>query len=462
MKVVSRLLILLLLAALIGIPPILTGFTDLALARAAQNESEVSFYYESAARLLFWRRELYEQAGQFARNDPQRAITLFLKARDSGELSPNGGVKLGDAYLASGNTDQAVAEWRDLLATNHEIPAVALRLSQIYHSRHQFSYETAVLKRWLAEDNTNPEASQKLGIILAAADSLQALSLLEVASSGSETTSIQLVDLISSIKDPSRDAAYRLARNGQALARLSEWPLAELAFERAVSVNPVYAEAWAWLGLARQQTGSSTAQAAFDQAIRLNPQSAPIRAMLGSFLQQNGKYAEARDQFTMATRLEPTNAAWWAGLGGVEAHIDLASALKDYIQAVNLSPQEPAYWYELATFCVEQNSYVEDYGLSAALRAYALEPDNPSYMDMLGRVQMAVGQTSAAEVMFNKALDTQAAASQGHVYHFHLGLLYLQTGQTSRAKSEFEQVVKLDPSGTYGAQAMNLIARYFP
>jgi predicted Zn-dependent protease len=105
---------------------------------------------------------------------------------------------------------------------------------------------------------------------------------------------------------------------------------------------------------------------------------------------------------------------------------------------------------------------VEDYGLSAALRAYALEPQNPAYMDMLGRAQMAVGQSAAAEVMFKKALSESASANQAYIYHFHLGLLYLQTGRSAEAKTEFTQTLESDPQGPYGAQAKKLVERYFP
>ncbi|MCX6066062.1 MAG: hypothetical protein NT121_09945, partial [Chloroflexi bacterium] len=125
-----------------------------------------------------------------------------------------------------------------------------------------------------------------------------------------------------------------------------------------------------------------------------------------------------------------------------------------------LAPQDAGNWYALAAFCVENNVYLDDYGLNAALRAFALQPDNPAYMDMLGRAQMGLEDWTAAEVIFKKALEAQSASS-GFIQHYHLGLLYLQTNRTSQAKFEFEQTAALDPQGPYGGQAKKLLERYF-
>jgi predicted Zn-dependent protease len=110
---------------------------------------------------------------------------------------------------------------------------------------------------------------------------------------------------------------------------------------------------------------------------------------------------------------------------------------------------------------VENNAYLEEYGLGAALRAYALEPNNPAYMDMVGRAQMGTDQTEAAETMFKKALAADEQDSD-FIYHFHLGLLYLQTQREAQAKDELQTTLKLDPQGPYGKQAKALLERYFP
>ena len=70
-----------------------------------------------------------------------------------------------------------------------------------------------------------------------------------------------------------QNRAYQLTIAGQALASLEEWALAETALEQAVTEDPEYAEAWAYLGEARQQNESPGGYEALLTAYALNPQS---------------------------------------------------------------------------------------------------------------------------------------------------------------------------------------------
>jgi len=461
MKWFPRAFILLLLACFVVIPPILAGYQNLERASRASQASQASAYYEAAAKLLFWLPELYEKAGLLETSDPQRAIRLLSLARQNSVLSPAGQLALGDAYQSLGETDKALKEWEDLLARKLETPSVGQRLVGKYHASQQYTDEERVLSRWLEASPFDPQASESMGVLLAASADPRALPLLETASRDSSQTAARLERLISALKTSSPQRTYLLTLCGQALAQMGEWPLAEQALTLAVKVDEQYASAWAWLGLVRQHNHTAQALQALERAIQLEGSSAPLRAMFGTYWQQSGDSRKARDEFETATRLEPGNPTWWLALAGSEAQQDLPAALNAYTQAIHLDPQNATIWYALATFCVEQNAFVEEYGLNAALRAFALEPKNPLYMDMLGRAQMATGQAQAAEVMFKKALES-AEPGQPALFHFHLGLLYLQTDRSAQARDELEQTRKSDAQGPYGAQAQKLLERYFP
>jgi tetratricopeptide (TPR) repeat protein len=410
---------------------------------------------------LFWLPELYEKAGLLELSDPARAIRLLSMARQNSALSPVGQLALGDAYQNLGETDSAVQEWENLLDRKQEIPAVGLRLANKYHASQQFDDEKRVLSPWLEADPFDPQVNERMGLLLAASADPQALPLLENAASDSAQSASRLAQLLAALKTNSPQQTYKLTLCAQALAGMNEWALAEQALSLAVQPDTQYPSAWAWLGLVRQHNGKPGALEALEHAINLDPKSASLHAMLGTYWQQSGETQKAAGEFELATRLEPGNPGWWLALAGSKAGQDLPAALQDYTHAVGLEPKNPANWYALAAFCVEQNAFVEDYGLNAALRAFALEPGNPLYMDMLGRAQMAVGQAQAAEVMFNKALKS-GQPNQLAGFHFHLGLLYLQTERNASAKDEFEQTRKADPQGPYGAQAQKLLERYFP
>lgn len=462
MKWFPRLLILLLLGALIACPPLVTGYVNLARAETTSNPLEASQYYQSAARLLSWRADLYEQAGLKALDgDPQRAIQMLGMAREKGALTSNGQLHLGDAYLASGETDKAISAWESLFNEKKETGSISPRLVREYHASGRYADETRVLRQWLEFDQKNVEASERLGLLLAVSAAPEALPLLETAADSAPEAASRLDGLISALETPTDDPAYRLALCGQALARLGEWRLAGQAFALAVDANPQYATAWAWLGLVRQQNNAPGALDALEYANQLDGNSAPLHGMLGTYWLRAAQYPKARAEFETATQLEPSNPAWWLGLANAASQMDLTVALNAYLQAVSLAPENAENWSALAAFCVENNAYLEEYGLEAALRAFALEPQNPAYMDMLGRAQMGTDQLEAAEMMFKKALAAGTPDSI-FIHHFHLGLLYLQTGRTTKAKFEFQETVKLDPQGPYGKQAKALLGRYFP
>ena len=217
-------------------------------------DAEASAYYESAAKLLFWQPNLYEQAGLLERSDPLRAIHLLTVARQNGGLSSAGQLALGDAYQASSDMTKALAEWANLLQNKQEIPAASLRLANEYHARQQYKSEESILMAWLDADPNNAAANERLGLLLAARADARALSLLETAAAASPQAAEHLGQLISALQTPVEQTTYRLTLCGQALAQINEWPLAEQAFTLAVASNPQYASAWAWLGLARQKT----------------------------------------------------------------------------------------------------------------------------------------------------------------------------------------------------------------
>ena len=49
--------------------------------------------------------------------------------------------------------------------------------------------------------------------------------------------------------------AYSLTAVAQAFARLAKWELSLAALQRAIELDPNYADAWAYLAEAQQQTG---------------------------------------------------------------------------------------------------------------------------------------------------------------------------------------------------------------
>lgn len=461
-------IIVLLLALAFG-PVLISGYAELSLAESSAAAHDRSIHYELAAQRLpdFLSRSrpgLYELAGLAAVQAAEyaRAITLFHNADQKGTLTPNGRLKLGQAYFFAGAEEKAIAEWQSLLNDSQVRGSASQALASVYHARSQFDTEHQVLRQWLEFDPASPDAQYGLGLLLFADASPAALPLLESAASSSPTLKPHIDGLISALKTAldKPAGAGRLTLCGQTLAAIGQWPLAEWTFQRAVQADPYNGLAWAWLGEARQQTGSADAAAAFQQALTFSPDSAAVRAMVGLYWQRQRDWQKALAEFNEAARLEPRNAVWQMSLGDVYVHLgNLIQALDHYQSAVGLAPQDPQAWRALALFSVENDVDVEGTGRAAALQAYALEPGSPQNMDILGRTLLATEQWDAAEAIFKKAI---AAAPTDAAPLFHLALLYLQSGKPDLAKQYLQSAQALDPGGPIGTQAAKVLARYFP
>src|SRR5512143_4156400 len=95
------LLILCSLAAAVALPILGLGAADLGAARqlqARKDHSAAATRFESAARRLFWRGNLWEEAGREALAAGSPEIAIRLLKRDP-HLSSQGWLALGGAYL---------------------------------------------------------------------------------------------------------------------------------------------------------------------------------------------------------------------------------------------------------------------------------------------------------------------------------------------------------------------------
>jgi len=460
---------LLLLALLVGLPPLGAGYFHLARAQKtqAQQPAEASKSYEKAARLLPWQPNLREQAGlaAFQAGENQRAMQILMVEKQRDALTPEGLLALGELYWQQGDAEAAYTEaWLPLSETGFTSSQLAARLAAYAESKRDYPAAVSHLRQVIQFEPGNAPAHYRLGLLLAAENPAQALSSLEKAVALDTTlepsVKILRAALTQALAQP--DLAYQNLVIGRALASLGEWTLASKAFATATQANPNYAEAWAWQAEALYQLGAAPAneiEQSFEKALALNPTSAGIQVMAGLYWQRQRDYPRAEALYTRATELEPDNPAWWQALAGVIAQRDLPLALDYHLKATEIAPYQFSTWYALAAFCVDNEAFLNDYGLAAALRAYALEPDNPQAMDLLGRALALTGEIDSAQIIYEKAL---AAAPEAAAPRFHLALLYLQMNLRPEAKVMFQETLRLDPDGPYGAQAGNILDRYFP
>jgi len=461
-KYIFSITIALLLAVIIS-SILFTGYAAITRAdsdAAAQNYASATESYKTAAQLLPWRSGLWEKAGIAAakNKNPREAVEFFKKAPT---ISAEDWMWLGYSHYALGDMPSAITALEKSLELGHVSSAYQL-LALIYRQQKNWAAERNILESQLRVDGAGDVYTYyRLGLLLAVMEPEQALTNLMLASSLDPQfdPAVQTLRaaLNQSVTQP--NASQQMVTIGRSLGLVQEWDLAIAAFEKATAIDARNAEAWAWLGEAKQQTGGD-GLAELDRAVALDFTSVVVHALRGSYWNRQGKYPQMLAEYLLAAEYEPTNPAWQAEIGNAYVKRgDLVEALKAYKHATELAPDETTYWRLLAVFCAENGLYLDDVGLPAAQKAVYLAPKDPLALDALGWAYLSSGRYTNAE---KTLLDVIKQFPDHLPAYNHLAMTYLAQGNRAAALDQLTFVQDKDPNGPDGKFAKQLLKQYFP
>jgi tetratricopeptide (TPR) repeat protein len=451
------------LIAAIFFPVILTGYLSAKkgeIELAAHNYKAASDSFEQAASFLPWRDDLWEKAGIAAseNGNPSDAIIFLNRSRG---LSEQGWLAKGSSYFNTGDVSSALITYQQGLQF-HDSAALYAGLAFIYRQQKDWLDESDALKNQSRLNSADAYAHYRLGLLQTLLEPDKALPELMRASALNPEADPAVQTLRTALNVSATQAAdpsQQMLTLGRALGLVQEWELSIAAFEQAITLNADNAEAWAWLGEAKQHLGQNGI-ADLDQALALDNKSVIIRALRGLYWNRQNKYPQMLAEYLSAAESEPENPAWQASIG--DAYFksgDIISALTAYQRATDLAPQDSTYWRLLAIFCADNGAHVEDIGLPAAQKAVELAPDDPFALDVLGWSYLSSGRyANAAQI-----LSDVIARFPNHLpAHIHLAMTYLAQGNRAAAFDELNYVRAADANGADGLFAGQLLKKYFP
>lgn len=373
-----------------------------------------------------WRGELWQRVGRLKLNlgKTNEAIEAFKRAQSLGTLDSQGRLWMADAFLSSGNEDQA----RNLLRGLDEKKDVFI-LMQAFSLQKELNDTDGVLEtlnKAYELDPGNSELNYQLGVLLVAQDPDAAVKHLRVAENAPnrELFSQNLIDLIEGTEEIN-ESSERFIFIGQALSQAVEWGAAERAFQKAIEISQENAEGWALLGETRQQLGEDGSQA-LERAMQLDPNGELVNGLTALFYRRKGKTDAAVFYLEKALKKNPQAAVWEIEIGNALAGAGhLEKALEHYQKAIEIDPADWVSWRALAVFCFTRNYQVSTTGLQAARQALVIYPDSPALLDLMGTGKMMLADLDSAERFFLQAdaLDPNQAAIL-----IHLGQLYIARG----------------------------------
>ncbi len=455
-------------------------------ARHFGSRSSLAAQLVQIAEFQPWRLELWEQAGLYALQggDNETALRWLQQAEAAGRLSPTGYLYLGDAFSQAGDIESARGAWD---AARSGVDAWEVQRHLLDLNQHAGDIDAVIsnLQTLLDLRPTDVALRYRLGLHLAARQPEAALSHLAQVADLDASLKAQAEALISAIRTAQLqgDSAYTLLEAGRALASSGEWVLAAEAFHGAIQAAPDYAEAWAYLGEARQQTAvrgqgatatslkavggqpstgdaSHNGLAELEKALALDPRSLAANTLLALYWQRQGDHEQAVEVLQAVTGYYPENYTLQAELGGALARTgELEDALQAYQKGVELAPRQAEPWRLLADFSVRYEYLLDEVGLPAARRAAMIAPDDPANSDVLGQALLLQGDLASAGRSFQRAVDLEPGYALAKV---HLGLAYILQGDSRRAYRIWTAVSATIPGTPAAELAQRLLKNYYP
>jgi tetratricopeptide (TPR) repeat protein len=230
------------------------------------------------------------------------------------------------------------------------------------------------------------------------------------------------------------------ANLGAVLARLGHYEQAVRAYERALSLKPQLNAARVNLGLAHYRAGAlPSALREFKAAYAADPSLLQVRQLLGLVLVELGRDDEAVPYLEASLQAAPQEPAVLFALGRVyakrrDSRADvLAERLRD-------APEGRSLWQQLRGLVLQQDNRHEQ-ALAAFEEAAALNDALPRIFVNIGVSHLALGDHAAARQAFEKARNRSEHDAAAHLY---LAWLDEQDERLPDAQRHAERAVALE------------------
>ncbi len=396
----------------------------------------------------------------------ETALRLSLEAEEweRAETHRRALIQLGitGGILACADLQLALARDRPTLESSIELdgcPSLQPFLEQWAIEQFQsgqFTTAVPLIETLLANEVDSQQMRRSLAFYLAAVDPQEAVEPLRQIQSSQGQLDRLALDLLLAIQDSqvSDSPAYLSAQLGQIFARAEQWALAREAFQRAVSLEPEYAQAWGYLGVARDHAGEDGA-ADLQKAVDLAPEDPILLTLHAVHYNQRNDPETALKILERAARLDPNNPAIAVELGRAFTNIgDLESAQQSYLQATRLAPDEASFWQLLAEFSLRNEANVENLALPAARNALILKPSSSQAWVSLGYAHYLMENFSLAERALLMAAELSPTDPR---VQYHLGLLFSAQGESHKAMAAWTIAVRLAPTDLYAQLSQRAI-----
>jgi putative PEP-CTERM system TPR-repeat lipoprotein len=383
---------------------------------------------------------------------------------------------LGRAYLAAGNLDKAINEFRQAVDRRPNYAPAQLALAKLYYLKREFANSIAAADRVLAVTQARPSPDAILVKALAQAgvgDVDKAQALLE-----------QAVKIYPNIAD----LQFEL---GRVYLAKRQMPQAEAAFRKAVEAKPTdfkgitgLAEIYASQGrldyaidflkekvktvenpiLLRNAIGNlyvrkGDLDAALNNYLELSKtvsDSSDLNMRIGEVYRRKGDLQSAVTYMQRSSELDPNNLVPLMQTAVILDEMGRTrEATAAYQKALQIDPEHIVALNNLAYMQAETGGDL-DLALRYAETAKRKAPSNLQIDDTLGWIYVKKNLNDNALVIFRELVKKQP---DNPTFRYHLGVAYAQRGDVERAKEELNAALRAKPSSKEAEQIRKALSK---
>jgi tetratricopeptide (TPR) repeat protein len=418
---------------------------------------------------LIFRGELQVEA-----EDSSNAISTLQTVIKNDPNNALGHYHLGVAFQKAGNLETAESEWRsavrlrpDLLDAQRELALFAMRRGDMT-ALEQASSEIIKLRPGSPDGyalRAVSEINQK-HFVAAEADAQKAI---EVAP-GRAAGYVQRGNVnFAQKRFKEAESAFQLAldrdaQSNDALRGLLNTFVARGQIDAAVSAAnvqigkaPDSSGFYDLLGtvLLQQKKDLAGAKAALTRSVQLDKNNTDALTKLGRLQLQLDQTDDAIATLQQAARDNPHESVFYVMLGQIfQSRRDWGKAADFYQKALGIRRDEPVASCNLAYVMLQSGGDL-DIALSLAQTARKRMPESPEVADTLGWIYYQKGAYRSAVDSLQAAL-TLAQGSKfpdDPRFHYHLGMAYAKSGDTARAREQFQKMLKMNPDSNEASDA---------
>jgi tetratricopeptide (TPR) repeat protein len=352
---------------------------------------------------------------------------------------------LAEAYAVQGNSESALATYREVLKVDSSNAFARLALAQSEAEKGRYQQSLELVNPVEAELKQTPD-----GLILLATDYVNTGDPIAAARLASDWMQLSGVPEPWAIK-----FAVLLAKNGaapeaaQVLERIKQ--AGHISFELAFNLAGVYL----------LNNNPKLALESYDAALNVGPTSMPALTQAAVVAEKQGELERSLSYWVRAKKLEPDNPEVLLGFGRVCLKMDLLDDAEPALtKAAGLRPEDNGYQYLLASVKVGKKQF--DVARDILEKLGETNPQDSQVHYALGSVLYLQGHLSEAATQLADSVRLQPHQVASYYY---LALVARDQGKDAEAIERLQTVLKQNPDHAPSCEALGellMSARQYP